>query len=262
MPYVEKNYATADYKGLIGHSFGGLFAVHTLLSKPDLFDAYISISPSLWFDQQSFLPAAEKVLKANPDLTASYYMTMGDEGGDMLGGAMKLAALMEENSKKMHWKFTPMPKETHGTVPHRSTYDGLEFIFNDWQPDMPKSFEEFQAAMASEGAEGMIAKWQKHYAGLSEKYGFEVTEEPVVNRLGYVLMNEKMYDEAITAMKSNTTRFPNSANAFDSLGDVYKAAGDVDNAKKSYTRAVELAEKYEHPVGEFSKKKLDDLTNN
>lgn len=262
MPYIESNYSTANYKGLIGHSFGGLFAVHSLLSKPTLFDAYISISPSLWYDQQSFLPAAEKVLTANKDLTTSYYMTMGDEGGDMLGGAMKLAALMEENSKSMHWQFTPMPKETHGTVPHRSTYDGLEFIFSDWQPDMPKSLEEFQAAMASEGISGMIGKWQKHYAGLSEKYGFEVTEEPVVNRLGYVLMQEKMYDEAINAMKSNTTRFPNSPNAFDSLGDVYKASGDIDSARKSYARAVELAEQYHHPVGEYSKQKLEELENN
>ena len=35
-------------------------------------------------------------------------------------------------SPSLRWRFVHMPAETHGSVPHRSTYDGLEFIFDGW----------------------------------------------------------------------------------------------------------------------------------
>jgi predicted alpha/beta superfamily hydrolase len=259
MPYIESNYSTADYKILIGHSLGGLFAVHALLVEPDLFDGYIAISPSLWFDQQSFLLKAEKVLRENENLNSSFYMTMGNEGGEMLGGAMKLAALMEEHADNMHWKFQRMPAETHGTVPHRSTYDGMEFLFSDWEPPLPSTFKEFEAMMAAGTIEDVVENIQSHYAGLSDKYGFPVSEEATINELGYILIQEEKFDEAVYVMTSNTINHPESANAFDSLGDAYRAKGKVDNARSSYQKAIELSEKHNHPVGEVSKQKMEGL---
>ncbi|QPF75296.1 alpha/beta hydrolase [Roseateles sp. DAIF2] len=38
---------------LFGHSYGGLFTVHTLLSRPALFARYWASSPSLWFDDHA-----------------------------------------------------------------------------------------------------------------------------------------------------------------------------------------------------------------
>jgi predicted alpha/beta superfamily hydrolase len=259
MPYIDSAYSTADYNMLIGHSFGGLFAVHALLIEPDLFDGYISISPSLWYDQQSFLPKAEEVLRERKDLKSTFYMTMGNEGGQMLGGAMKLAALMEEYANNMHWKFTPMPAETHGTVPYRSTYDGMEFMFSDWSPPMPESPDEFEEMMASGGVEKMLADIKAHYAKLSDKYGFTVSEESTVNQLGYIMIQMEKYEDAVIAMKTNTTNFPQSANTFDSLGDAYRASGDIENARNSYKKAMALAEAHDHPIGEVSQKKLAEL---
>jgi predicted alpha/beta superfamily hydrolase len=40
MPWIETNYRTQSYKVLMGHSFGGLFAIHTLTTRPELFNAY------------------------------------------------------------------------------------------------------------------------------------------------------------------------------------------------------------------------------
>lgn len=35
---------------LMGHSFGGLFALSTMASRPELFDAWVAADPSLWWD--------------------------------------------------------------------------------------------------------------------------------------------------------------------------------------------------------------------
>src|SRR6266700_1096507 len=46
MPYVEQHYKAGPFKILAGHSVGGLAAIDCLLSHPEIFDAYIAISPS------------------------------------------------------------------------------------------------------------------------------------------------------------------------------------------------------------------------
>ena len=54
-PYVNKQFRTTASATLIGESLGGLFATEVLFTKPRLFDRYIIISPSLWWDNGSLL---------------------------------------------------------------------------------------------------------------------------------------------------------------------------------------------------------------
>ncbi len=50
IPYVDAHYPTQPYRVLIGHSFGGLFALHALTERPALFQGYVALEPSLWWD--------------------------------------------------------------------------------------------------------------------------------------------------------------------------------------------------------------------
>lgn len=52
---------------LFGHSLGGLFTAHALLTRPDAFDAFLASSPSLWWNGFAILkrlPDFEQRLKA------------------------------------------------------------------------------------------------------------------------------------------------------------------------------------------------------
>jgi predicted alpha/beta superfamily hydrolase len=62
MPYMEANYKTSPFKIFAGHSFGGLTAINCMLMRPHMFDAYIAISPSLWFGNKYVLRLAEQKL--------------------------------------------------------------------------------------------------------------------------------------------------------------------------------------------------------
>ncbi|NND08506.1 MAG: hypothetical protein HKN87_19165 [Saprospiraceae bacterium] len=130
----DSMYRTERYKLLIGHSFGGLFVLHTLVNHPGIFNSYLAIGPSLWWDDQRLvIHQMDSFLLNQKDLRGHVYMTMGNEGGSMLGGTWKFTALLEERgSKELLWKFDLMPDQTHGSVVHLSTYNGLEYIFKDW----------------------------------------------------------------------------------------------------------------------------------
>ena len=65
--------------------------------------------------------------------------------------------------------------------------------------------------------------------------------EPELNALGYQLLSaDKRVSEAIAIFKLNTTEHPTSSNAFDSLGEAYRAHGEKDLAIRSCQTAVKL----------------------
>lgn len=57
VPLIESEWnASRERRTLFGHSLGGLFAVHALLTRPASFCTYVAASPSLWFAQEQSLP--------------------------------------------------------------------------------------------------------------------------------------------------------------------------------------------------------------
>src|SRR5579872_720875 len=61
-PYIQHKYKASDNRTIIGQSLGGLLATEILLKKPSLFDNYIIVSPSLWWNNESILIAAHGLL--------------------------------------------------------------------------------------------------------------------------------------------------------------------------------------------------------
>lgn len=49
---------------LVGHSFGGLFALHALFTRPGLFRSHVAGSPSIWWDERAILATRERFLTA------------------------------------------------------------------------------------------------------------------------------------------------------------------------------------------------------
>jgi predicted alpha/beta superfamily hydrolase len=47
-------------KALFGHSYGGLFALNALFTRPDAFDTFIAASPSIWFNNQCIVREQEE----------------------------------------------------------------------------------------------------------------------------------------------------------------------------------------------------------
>jgi tetratricopeptide (TPR) repeat protein len=67
-----------------------------------------------------------------------------------------------------------------------------------------------------------------------------VGNENDINNYGYVLLQQGQHDKAIEVFVLNTTKFPNSPNAFDSLGEAYVAKGDSKSAIKNFKKALTM----------------------
>ncbi len=93
-----------------------------------------------------------------------------------------------------------------------------------------------------------------------QKDAIAVASEAELNTYGYQLLNAGKQDEAIKMLALNTERHPESANAWDSLGEAYAIKGDKPNAIKNFKKSLSLnppdnvranSEKYLKELGEI-----------
>lgn len=231
IPWVDTNYRTHGYRVLVGHSYGGLFALHTMITNPDVFDAFILISPSLQWNDQRLVNQAEAFLKTQSEFKKDLFIAMGNEGGRALGGVRKLTGILGEiNPPGLRWNFHRMPEETHGSVPYRSTHQGLSAVFTDWYLDDPFALYEL----------GGLDAIDKHYAQLSDRLGFEkTTPYSTILDIAYALLQaDRLEDAAVLAAQADDFYIPN---IYGYIAGQYAARGDSNLARKYYEKVVEMS---------------------
>ncbi|MFI5156721.1 MAG: DUF2911 domain-containing protein [Chitinophagales bacterium] len=67
-----------------------------------------------------------------------------------------------------------------------------------------------------------------------------IANENDLNNYGYALLGNKDYKKAIDVLALNTQKHPNSANAWDSLGEAYALSGDKANAIANFKKSLSL----------------------
>lgn len=230
--HISKKFRITDYKMLIGHSFGGLFAAHTLLHHPGIFDSYIAISPSLWWDEQDLvLNQTKEFFDTQDKLAGHFYMTMGSESGTMVGGAWKFQALLEEQGpEKLKWAFNRMEDEDHGSIPLRSTYHGLKFIFSDF--DLNANMDAFKAGTLS------LADYE---ANVKTMYN----ESPNWERGRLLYIGEQLFNNfspavALPFFRKAAELFPEHVKPWLQQGESLQQMGKTTEAIASFQKALEL----------------------
>src|ERR1043165_4553877 len=81
IPEIEKDYRVQPYRIFAGHSLGGLFAIHAMMTKPGLFDAYIAVSPSLQWENGEALKRAQDFLSKQKEMNVTLFTSIGNESG-------------------------------------------------------------------------------------------------------------------------------------------------------------------------------------
>ncbi len=242
IPYIDRHYRTLPYRVFAGHSFGGLFALNAMLTRPTLFDAWIAVSPSLQWDDDLPIRQSSSFFAEVKQLDGTLFVAMGnEETGDPRPNRLdRLEAVLENSSAEgFRWQVMRLPDENHGSVVLRAHYWGLRKVFEDWPlPRDPKTgfFT------------GGRPELERHYADLSSRLGFEVQPtELAVNLIGYQALNRDEIGDAIEIFHYNIDLYPDSANVYDSLGEALERSGRLEHALANYSKAVEHAKQTEDP---------------
>jgi len=116
MPQVRRRYRVTKETAIIGESLAGLFIVETFFLQPELFDTYIALSPSLWWNGEELVRKASERLKAQPDLRNALYLSSADEE-DIVSAVARLAETLRTSAPAgLKWQCEPRPDLRHDNI--------------------------------------------------------------------------------------------------------------------------------------------------
>ena len=130
-PLIEANFRTDGHDAIMGESLAGLFVVETLLEEPTLFDDYIAISPSMWWEQMKYGKEAARYFSNHPAGDRRLYLTSANEGDWHREGTERLIdALRTSAPDGLKWAFVEAGEsETHGTLYHPMALDAFRMLY-------------------------------------------------------------------------------------------------------------------------------------
>jgi uncharacterized protein len=253
IPYVDSLFPTAPYRLFIGHSLGGLTVMNTLIHHPQMFNAYLAIDPSMWWDDQKLLKASAPILAAGKFNGKTLFLGVANtmsQGMDTaivrkdtsknsvhIRSILLLAdALKKANGNGLRWDYKYYNEDSHGSVPLISEYDGLRFIFNYF--NFRNTNKLFDTSFTAHQSINSVAD---HYQLVSKEMGYTMLPpESFINNLGYAFMQNKMNEKAFAFFDMNITNYPKSGNVYDSMGDFYVSTGEKEKAIDFFRRALAI----------------------
>lgn len=256
IPYIDKNYPTLPYRTLIGHSRGGLFAINTLIHRPYLFNNYIAIDPYLEWNKKWVVDESRKLIGKTDFSKKSLYVSLSnfmekemkftDIEKDTTQATAYTRAILEftklaeanpQNQLNFKWKY--YPDDDHGSVPLVSSIDAMHFLFSWYKFNMWNKI--LDTTLVLEQVKSMVENYSKT---VSSHYGFEInTSESLANILGYYFLAYRKTEIVYYFFNMNIQNYPDSPNAYDSMGDYYLAQKDTALAIVKFKKSLSFGKR-------------------
>lgn len=162
IPLIDSRYPTTSHRVLIGHSYAGLFAIHTLATTPDLFTNYVALDPSLDWDNQRWLThtlesllsldlsgkglhvsIANEIIRFSDSLTVETVASDTTEYSLGIRSALTFVHQLESDGPeglRFGWEFSE--SDIHGSIPLLGMRHGLTFLYDFWELKKPSLYND------------------------------------------------------------------------------------------------------------------------
>lgn len=195
IPFIDSRLRTRPLRTIVGHSLGGLAAVHALAARPELFRRYVTVDPSLWWDAGAEVDAVHAALSARPSAIARVAAVRTDSAS--------LARMSADAPRDVSTIVVPVLGEAHEFLMYKGLYDGLIALFADYIP-----------AMRHDMSAATVAALREQYSQLSRTFGYDVPV-PLNNLL------------EVADREGNQRRFANARAALHMADSLYPGARSI-----------------------------------
>ena len=263
IPFVENKYPVTNFRSLIGHSYGGLFTIYTLINHSHLFSNYLAIDPSLDWDSQKLLNDAKEELTKKNYKGKSLFISLGGQL-HMQNSNVTIENVMQDtsdftlfarsniafsniikqnknNGLSFKWKF--YPNDLHGTIPLPSIINGLIFHFEWYQMENINKFNSPETSKKE-----LFNIINNRTNKLKSYFGYAVPPYPqeLLNVLGYMSLDMEQLEKSKMFFEFAIEFYPDSANVYDSMADYYERNNDYKNALNYAIKAFEISGNANH----------------
>ncbi len=238
IPEIQQQYRVADYQLLVGHSFGGLFAVNELVNS-QRFDAYLALDPSLWWEEEIVDKKYQASYSTYDTLSLSLYIAQannpfnrGLKAGRLGRSIQQFKRSLDANTPaSMRYRVAFFEDEDHFSIPAIGTYHGLKYLFEGYTYPLHR--------LTQSKPEDL----ETHYQSFTQISNGEILPPgKLLNQIGMFLLNsENETSLALSVLELNLTYYPGSYIPYMSLGNVYLRTGDTTQALQHFHRALEIS---------------------
>lgn len=133
-PHIDAVYRTVpDDRTLVGHSYGGLFATYAMLTRPQAFERYVIVSPSLWYADHWVVTLEEDDATGREDLDARAFFAVGDQEingqHNMVSDLRDFTARLQSRSyPSLELRSRVYEDHTHNSIFPVALTDGLRYV--------------------------------------------------------------------------------------------------------------------------------------
>jgi predicted alpha/beta superfamily hydrolase len=219
IPYIDTNYRTLPKRIAVAHSNGGTFLMYSFTQNPDIFDAYIAISPNWAYDNDQPVRRLEKFDNTRIQSVKYIYMCNAREGDSWKEWvpprkkAIDLLNKLKNRHKIIFDNQDFSSTENHITVYPVGVFNGL------------KKYLDYQYF----DADNLIS----YYSDLNTRKIITFTPDQL-NQVAYDFYFSGRLEGALKILLWANQLFPENLNLYDSIGEMYEHKNDKSEALKYY----------------------------
>ncbi len=252
IPYLDLNYSTAPFKMIVGYDITANFMNYWLFKDNSIFDAYISISPTLAPEMETRVP-----MRLNTFENQMFYQVIveGEQNKDTQRIAAMDQGIKALEKESLHYYFDEYKNADHISIATYGLGKAFDNIFGMFKPISPKEYK--TQILTSE--EPVFNYLENKYQGIVDIFGFS---KPVaLNDIMaiYAASRKKEDFESLKPLSDLCKKeYPDTMLGFYFEAEYYEQLGEPKKALKTFEKAFQM-EEIDFLTKEMALEKMDAL---